>query len=300
MDIPRRACPTLKEFQQEFLLPGRPVVLTGVVSQWPSWGQWSPQWFGQRYGQLRLSGNNSLQGRREVQVSEYLANLEHDPLYLDALPLDRLPGLRSDITIPPYCPSDRHTEVLVWVGPRGTCLEFHKDNHTPLDGNQNLLAQLVGRKRVALVSPEHDARMYPAPQAANDYLRSQLRWEHPDPERFPLFSDVPVYETVVEPGDLLYIPAHWWHFVKSLEVSMTVTFWWRSSRLIELLYQFKAAAAGGGHAAFLAGHQSVLGMRDLHELGGPAAFHQLWQPLAPRVRELCAQMLDPELRQLAT
>ncbi len=298
MEIGRLHRPTARQFEEEYLLPGRPVVLTGVVEQWPSWGDWNPQWFGRRYGDLRLTGNNSLEGRREVRVGDYLGEIEHTSLYLDALPLARLAGMAELIQIPDYCPPDRPTEVLVWVGPRGTCLDFHKDNHTPLDGNQNLLAQLYGSKRVVLVSPEYDSRMYPAPQAENDYLRSQLRLDAPEPQRFPLFEGVPRHETTVKPGELLYIPAHWWHYVRSLEISMTVTFWWRSSRVIELFSRFKEAAGGGRLGVFLAQHQGALGARDLRELGGLEAFQQLWQPLAPRVRELIGQMLDPELSRL--
>jgi len=140
--------------------------------------------------------------------------------------------------------------------------------------------------------------MYPTPQATNDYLRSQLRWDAPEPERFPLFEGVPYHEATVEPGDLLFIPAHWWHTVRSLDISMTVTFRWRASRFLELLGQFKQAAKEGRLQAFLARNQGVLGARDLHELGGPQAFAQLWKPLSSRVREFCRQMLDAELLSL--
>lgn len=298
VEIPRLHRPSPEQFDQDFLLPGKPVVLTGLVSQWPSWGQWSLPWFSQRYGSLKLSGNNSLAGKREVNVRDYLADIQSQSLYLDALPLAKLPGMAEQIVVPPYCPRDRHTQVLVWVGPRGTCLEFHKDNHTPLDGNQNLLAQLLGKKHVVLVAPEYDDRMYPVPQAPHDYLKSQLRWDSPDPERFPLFEGVPYHETTVEPGDMLYIPAHWWHTVRSLDISMTVTFWWRASRFLELLGQFKLAAKEGRLQAFLAKNQGVLGLRDLHELGGLPAFAQVWKPLSSRVRGFCRQMLDAELNGL--
>ena len=300
MEIRRLSRLSPEQFDQDYLLPGRPVVLTGLVSDWPSWGKWSLPWFDKRYGSLTLSGNNSLAGKREVSVHQYLKDIqaEKQSLYLDALPLAKLPGMADQILIPPYCPRDRPTQVLVWVGPPGTCLEFHKDNHAPLDGNQNLLAQLVGKKHVVLVSPEYDDRMYPAPQAANDYLRSQLRWDAPDPERFPLFEGVPYHETTVEPGEMLFIPAHWWHSVRSLEISMTVTFWWRASRFLELLGQFKLAAKEGRLQAFLAKNQGVLTARDLLELGGLPAFARLWEPLSSRVRQFCGQMLDAELRGL--
>lgn len=301
VQIPRIDAPSREDFGRDYLVPGRPVVMTGLVQQWPSWGHWTLDWFARRYGHLELSGNNSLEGTRSVQVGQYLESLarpEGDGLYLDAMPLAWLPGMRESLLLPPYMPADRQTEVLVWVGPKGTCLNFHKDNHSPLDGNQNLLCQLHGRKRVVLVAPADDDKMYPAPQLPNDYLRSQVRLDQPDAQAFPLFEKAQLWETEVGPGDTLFIPAHWWHYVRSLEISMTVTFWWRSSLLIELLGQFREAARDGSLEAFLEKHQGAIGLAEVQEVGGPSGLDQLWQPMAPRVRQLCGRLLRPEVRAL--
>ena len=37
-----------------------------------------------------------------------------------------------------------------------------------------------------------------------------------------LYHTLPYQEAVVGPGDLLFIPVRWWHFVKSLDVSISV------------------------------------------------------------------------------
>ena len=34
-------------------------------------------------------------------------------------------------------------------------------------------------------------------------------------------------EGILEPGDGLYIPLGWWHYVRSLDVSFSVSFWWK-------------------------------------------------------------------------
>jgi len=301
VQIPRIPAPSLETFEQEYLLPGRPVVLTGLLESWPSWGQWSLQWFEQRYGQLVLSGNNALEGTRSVRVSDYVEGIRSgnsDGLYLDHLSVDSLPGLRQGITIPQYCPPYRACQVLVWVGPQGTCLNFHKDNHQPLDGNQNLLAQVVGRKRVVLVGPDDDAFMYPKPKKAGEPLFSEILLDSVNLDKHPLFAQDTLHETIVEPGEVVFIPAHHWHYVRSLDISMSVTFWWRASRIIELMTRFKEAAQQGNLEPFLRQHSQSLDARDLQELGGLDKFRQLWQPLSPRVRDLCEQMLTPELKAL--
>lgn len=45
-------------------------------------------------------------------------------------------------------------------------------------------------------------------------------------EVYPGFSDVPYVEGVLEPGEMLYIPVGWWHYVRSLGVGVSVNFWW--------------------------------------------------------------------------
>lgn len=49
--------------------------------------------------------------------------------------------------------------------------------------------------------------------------------ENVDEKSFPLFSQIDKYECILEAGDILYIPVKWWHFVKSLDNSFSVSFW---------------------------------------------------------------------------
>lgn len=34
-----------------------------------------------------------------------------------------------------------------------------------------------------------------------------------------------VYEVVLNPGDILVVPANWWHYVENSELSLTVNTW---------------------------------------------------------------------------
>lgn len=42
---------------------------------------------------------------------------------------------------------------------------------------------------------------------------------HPD------FSEAPFVEAILGPGDMLFIPKKWWHYVRSLTTSISVNFW---------------------------------------------------------------------------
>jgi len=43
---------------------------------------------------------------------------------------------------------------------------------------------------------------------------------------FPFFHKLEYLETVLCPGEVLYIPRGWWHYVRALEASCSVSFWW--------------------------------------------------------------------------
>ena len=40
------------------------------------------------------------------------------------------------------------------------------------------------------------------------------------------FKKIPYVECILEEGDTLYIPIGWWHYVRGLSVSFSVSFWW--------------------------------------------------------------------------
>lgn len=55
---------------------------------------------------------------------------------------------------------------------------------------------------------------------------AQVDVENPDVVQFPDFLNASYQECVLEPGDVLFIPKQHWHYVRSLELSFSVSFWW--------------------------------------------------------------------------
>lgn len=44
--------------------------------------------------------------------------------------------------------------------------------------------------------------------------------------QFPSLAALEFSEWELAPGEVLYIPPRWWHFVKATTVSFSVSFWW--------------------------------------------------------------------------
>jgi hypothetical protein len=47
---------------------------------------------------------------------------------------------------------------------------------------------------------------------------------------WPDFDGVPLRHCILGPGEMLYIPRHTWHYVRSLSVSFSASFWWGGER----------------------------------------------------------------------
>jgi ribosomal protein L16 Arg81 hydroxylase len=104
-------------------------------------------------------------------------------------------------------------QCFLWFGPAGTLTPLHHDT------SNILVAQIAGRKRYRLV---------PSTQWQCVYNRrgvfSDVDPESPDLTRFPRFRQATVLDFVLEPGQVFFIPVGWWHHVRSLDVSISVSF----------------------------------------------------------------------------
>ncbi|KAM0755205.1 Clavaminate synthase-like protein [Meredithblackwellia eburnea MCA 4105] len=126
-----------------------------------------------------------------------------------------------------------------WFGPKGTVSPAHTDPF------YNCYAQVVGTKWIWVAPPSVGPFMstYGLPASPSSqtneqgestssmYMTNTARIDVTDPSQFRRFPEferevVPVaMQAVLEEGDLLYMPPGWWHSMKSLEVSFSVSIW---------------------------------------------------------------------------
>lgn len=172
--------------------------------------------------------------------------------------LDQIPRLRDDLTVPDYCyasppvptgaaaltfglSNTRQVEephMNAWLGPRGTKTPLHTDTY------HNILSQVVGYKYVRLYAPEEKTKLYPmdvdesgvsmgnTSQIEVRYTSAFINQDTMDENqareldnKFPLFKEAKYQEAIIGPGECLYIPLGWWHYVESLTNSFSVSFW---------------------------------------------------------------------------
>eukprot|EP00873_Tetraselmis_striata_P021099 jgi/Tetstr1/441363/TSEL_029612.t1 len=237
--VPCRTLPSLEEFLLEHMLAGEggePVVIEGGMAGWPAMSRWADLGYlkhqcGFRTVPVEVGEHYLADGwtQRLMTLSDFITRHveggcgDGERAYLAQHPLfDQIPALRADIMTPEYCSlgEGEMQAVNAWFGPSGTVSCLHHDPH------HNLLAQVVGTKYVRLYAPEQTPNLYP-----HDGLNSntsQVDLDHGDEGgRFPRFAGAAFREALLRPGQMLYIPPRWWHYVKSLSVSFSVSFWWR-------------------------------------------------------------------------
>ncbi|MFF4383661.1 cupin-like domain-containing protein [Kitasatospora sp. NPDC001547] len=133
-----------------------------------------------------------------------------------------LPELRDDLVIPPYIPAEVISDINLWMASESSNTPLHYDNMN------NLFAQLDGKKRFMLFNPSQSELLYPGALDIRTRHLSSVDVNAPDLEKYPRFAQAEYWEAVVEPGDLLFIPAFWWHQVSAPDISVSVNYWWRA------------------------------------------------------------------------
>lgn len=106
--------------------------------------------------------------------------------------------------------------AVMFVGSKGTVTPFHSD------GMQTAayLCQVVGRKRCYFVSPDQHKKLYPR-AFRRQFGMAQVDYRKPDLDKQPLFKDVVVEETVLHPGETLYVPSGYWHAIEAMDASIS-------------------------------------------------------------------------------
>ena len=225
--IPRLGRPDAAGFRRK-AAEGLPFLIPGLATRWPL-AALTPETLRDRFPALPVRArvgdyvNTAFapdRAMRDMSMRDYLdlaaSGVEGLPPYLGNLELREL---NRYCHWPAYF--DKPGPPRFWLGPAGTVTPLHADY------DDNLFVQIWGSKRIFLAPPHHDAFLYP--KEANALLfGSPFDPEAPDYARFPLARQAALLELTVEPGDLLYVPAGWYHQVRSLTFSLSSNRWSRT------------------------------------------------------------------------
>ncbi|MBL8917777.1 MAG: cupin-like domain-containing protein [Myxococcaceae bacterium] len=231
--VPRFARLSPRGFIEHAVAPNRPVVLTAMMGDWKALTKWTWRFLRDTVGDagVLVMEHRETAERYDLNVSDlsepttlrefigWIQRVKHsNARYMVArnngLASAGLKPLARDVGFFGGILDRRRLDgfVSLWVGPGGTVTPLHQDTAN------NLFCQVRGRKRFLLVDPANA-------ELLRDCLSyySDLDAERFDVKRYPYLAHVQKLEVTLGPGQALFIPAGWWHHVRSLSPSVSVS-----------------------------------------------------------------------------
>jgi hypothetical protein len=228
-----RVCAPRRRGFRKYFDESRPVVITGEMDRWEAM-RWTHELFRTRYAADRVEiiewahQSDAPTRMRPMTVADYFETLSRRdwpdprrPPYMEAYTLlDRHPELEAELGPLRFFANwfewmpRRPSRVLYnWknllLSPKGAVYNLHFDAMSV----HACVLQFSGRKRCVL---------YPY-DAAEALYWGKVDPDAPDLVRFPRFADAPNrHEVILSPGDILFVPAMWWHQVTTLDDSVSV------------------------------------------------------------------------------
>ncbi|MFB7935786.1 cupin-like domain-containing protein [Streptomyces sp. NPDC127049] len=214
-ELERRADLTPEEFEREYRFRGRPVVLEGYAADWPSVRRWTFRSLAERCSDVPVVVDSySSEAATRTTFGEFVTRLEKsagsgaDPLYLQEWYYrTTAPELAEDMPELDIAQYDFRRDLYgeaasvnhqLWIGQRGAVTRLHQDAYSV----DVMHAQIVGEKLWYVMGP--DAELLPGPGG------------EPRLDALCGSPDTLLKRFVLRPGDVLYLPALWFHRIELL------------------------------------------------------------------------------------
>ncbi|PZU96124.1 MAG: hypothetical protein DCE90_10255 [Pseudanabaena sp.] len=234
LTIQRREKISRDEFLENYYAKNMPLILTGITKNWSALSLWNPTYLKTNYGHVevevqsnrnsdRLYEINIEKHRYKMRMADYVDDVVSggatNDYYMVAnngnIEKTELRGLLNDLEMfPEYLdPLDINGKAFFWFGASGTVTPLH---HDPVN---LIFVQVYGRKVWQIIPPYYTHLLY-------NYrgVFSEVDIENPDYDKYPLFQKIPIIEVTLEAGDAIFMPVGWWHAVKSLDISISMSF----------------------------------------------------------------------------
>ncbi|MFP3593884.1 cupin-like domain-containing protein [Chryseobacterium sp. SIMBA_038] len=209
-----------EEFLQDFMKPCKPIILKDFVDpKSPAFEKWNYDYFKQIAGEKKVNVYGSeiesidrvaSKPIGETTFSDYLDLIsskatEHRLFLFNLLSIK--PEMKNDIQYKDVTKG----KILKWLpfmffGGKGSITR----NHIDIDMSHVFITQFQGIKRIWLFPWEQSDLMYKLPYN----FHSLINLQEADYEKFPALKYLNGYEAVINPGETLYIPSGWWHYIQ--------------------------------------------------------------------------------------
>lgn len=219
-----------EEFQEKYLKTRKPVVIKNMARKWPAYQKWTMDYMKQAVGDVKVPLYDSAKAdpaapinapTTEMKFADYIDLIQKEPTDLRIFlfdPIKHAPKLLEDYISPKNLMGgflDKYPSMF--FGGKGSVTFLHYD----IDMAHIFHTHFNGRKHILLFDYKWKERLYKIPYST--YALEDYDIEHPDFTKFPALDGVEGIECFLEHGDTLFMPTGWWHWMKYLDGSFSIS-----------------------------------------------------------------------------
>jgi len=218
------------DFKKNYLDAQRPLIIKNLTQSWPARDKWTFDYLKETVGDITVPLYDSSKAdpskpinasAAEMKFGDYIDLIQKEPTDLRIFlfdPIKFAPKLLEDYRSPVELMGgflDKYPNMF--FGGAGSVTFLHYD----IDLAHIFHTHFNGRKHVILFDNKWKERLYQIPFAT--YALEDYDIENPDFKRFPALNGVEGVEAYLEHGDTLFMPTGWWHWMKYLEGSFSIS-----------------------------------------------------------------------------
>ena len=219
-----------EDFYENYLKKKKPVVIRNMARKWPAYQKWTMDYMKEMVGDIEVPLYDSSKAdpaapintaAAKMKFTEYIDLIKETPTDLRIFffdPIKAAPQLLNDYIFPRDLMGgflDKYPSMF--FGGKGSVTFMHFD----IDMSHIFHTHFNGRKHILLFDYKWKERLYKLPFAT--YALEDYDIEHPDFEKFPALDGIEGIECYLEHGDTLFMPTGWWHWMKYLDGSFSIS-----------------------------------------------------------------------------
>lgn len=219
-----------EDFEKNYLNTRRPLIIKNMSKSWPAHEKWTLDYMKSVVGDKTVPLYDSSKAdpskpinaaAAEMKFADYIDLIKETPTDLRIFlfdPIKQAPKLLEDYR----APKDLMGGFLdsypnMFFGGKGSVTFLHYD----IDLAHIFHTHFNGRKHVILFENKWKERLYQIPYAT--YALEDYDVEKPDFNKFPALKGVRGIEAYLEHGDTLFMPTGYWHWMKYLDGSFSIS-----------------------------------------------------------------------------
>jgi hypothetical protein len=219
-----------EDFEKNYLNARRPLIIKNMAKTWPAYEKWSMDYMKTVVGDKLVPLYDSSKAdpskpinasAAEMKFGDYIDLIKSKPTDLRIFlfdPIKQAPKLLEDYIAPKNLMGgflDSYPNMF--FGGKGSVTFLHYD----IDMAHIFHTHFNGRKHVILFENKWKERLYQIPYAT--YALEDYDVENPDFNKFPALKGVKGIEAYLEHGDTLFMPTGYWHWMKYLDGSFSIS-----------------------------------------------------------------------------